>query len=103
MGMATTTTETTELIETGDRRDESGRRIVPMARKAELVRAYAGSGLTQAAFARREGVKYSTFAHGVQLAAKATPGRRAVQFAEVRLPLRKRPVGCLMGGVGRAW
>lgn len=89
--MATITTETTELIETGDRRDELGRRIVPMARKAELVRAYAGSGLTQAAFARREGVKYSTFAHWVQLAAKATAGRRAVQFAEVRLPLPGGP------------
>jgi len=85
--MATTTTETTELIETGDRRDELGRRIVPVARKAELVRAYAASGLTQAAFARREGVKYSTFAHWVQLAQKAAPGKSAVRFAEVRLPL----------------
>jgi len=85
--MATTTTETTELIETGDRRDELGRRIVPAARRAELVRAYAASGLTQAAFARREGLKYTTFAHWVQVVAKSAPGRSAVQFAEVRLPL----------------
>jgi transposase-like protein len=84
--MATTTMERTELVETGDRRDELGRRIVPAARKAELVRAYSASGLTQAAFARREGVKYSTFAHWVQLALKAAE-KGSVRFAEVRLPL----------------
>ena len=47
--------------------------------------------MSQAAFARRAGVRYPTFAHWVQLAAKAAPGRRAVQFAEVRLPLPGGP------------
>jgi predicted DNA-binding protein (UPF0251 family) len=34
------------------------------------VSAWQGSGLTQAAFAKREGVRYSTFAHWVQQATK---------------------------------
>ena len=77
-----------EIIDTGDKRDELGRRIVPRERRAELVRAYQASGLTQAAFARREGVRYSTFAHWVQVALKMSATiKRPVQFAEVRLPL----------------
>lgn len=80
-----------EIIDTGDKRDELGRRIVPRERRAELVRAYQASGLTQAAFARREGVRYSTFAHWVQVALKASATtKRPVEFAEVRLP---RPAG----------
>jgi hypothetical protein len=49
----------TELIET--KRDERGRRITPAAERETLVRAYEESGLTQKAFARQEGVKYTTF------------------------------------------
>ena len=83
MGMATITTETTELIETGDRRDELGRRIVPAARKAELVRAYAGSGLTQAAFARRESGKIEPPA----------------EFIIARIQVRKKQL-CGQAGIG---
>lgn len=57
--MATITT--TELIETGERRDTLGRRRTPLARREELLAAYRQSGLTQTAFARREGIRYSTF------------------------------------------
>jgi hypothetical protein len=53
--------------------------------------------LSQAAFARREGLCYSTFAHWVQKAAKGTlrmtpspstpaPRHGPVQFAQVQLP-----------------
>jgi transposase-like protein len=52
-----------------------------------LVREYQESGVTQAAFARREGVKYPTFAHWVQQARKKEiPGKPLVQFAQVQLP-----------------
>ena len=80
----------TEIIETGDKRDGRGRRLTTAPRRAELVAAYRESGLTQAAFARREGVRYSTFASWVQGSRRmrrrkgATP---TVKFAEVRLPL----------------
>lgn len=50
------------LVETGDKRDGRGYRIATLARRAELVAEYRQSGLTMAAFARREGLAYSTFA-----------------------------------------
>lgn len=68
------------------------------AQRADYVRAYRESSLSQAAFAKREGLCYSTFAHWVQKAAKGTlrmttspttssAGRHApVQFAQVQLP-----------------
>ena len=48
-------------METGEKRDTLGRRRTPLARRAELLAEYRQSGLTQTAFARREGVRYSTF------------------------------------------
>lgn len=59
--MVTNPTVTTELIETGEKRDALGRRRTPVERRAELLAAYRASGLTQTAFARREGLRYSTF------------------------------------------
>jgi transposase-like protein len=55
-----------------------------------LLREYETSGLTQAEFARRAGVKYSTFAGWVH-ARRAQPGGReggasTVHFARVQLP-----------------
>lgn len=92
--MATNTTGTTEPIDTGERRDTLGRVVTPRERRQEMVCAWQASGLTQAAFAKREGVRYSTFAHWVQQATKGAlatrPPRvnlpRQVKFAEVRLP-----------------
>lgn len=77
-------TTTIELVESGDKRDGSGRRLTTAERRTELVAAYRQSGLTMAAFARREGMRYSTFAGWV-----LKGGRRrapAVRFAQVRLP-----------------
>ena len=102
--MATITTA--ELIETGEKRDALGRRHTPAERRAELLAAYRTSGLTQSAFARREGITYSTFCtwaqaerrQGALPAAPAGRKRRrrvgspAVRFAEVRLPAVPAPV-----------
>lgn len=82
-----------EVMDTGDR-DAHGRRRFAEGQRAEFVRAYRESGLSQAAFAKREGLRYSTFAHWVQKAAKgelricAEPAPRAgaIQFAQVQLP-----------------
>jgi len=78
---------TTELVETGDKRDTHGRRVTTGERRAQLVQAYGASGLTMAAFARREGIKYATFAHWVLKAQKAAPPKSPIKFAEVQLPL----------------
>lgn len=83
-----------EVVDVGEKRDGRGRKITAARRREELVKAYRASGMTMAAFARREGVKYPTFAHWVMKTAKQaevpTPvpaGRPApIRFAELRLP-----------------
>ena len=78
----------TQLIETGEKRDGRGRKIRPADHRSEYVRTYQLSGLTMAAFARREGLKYSTFAGWViKCAARGHCRIAPVRFAEVRLPL----------------
>lgn len=93
MAMVTNATATTELIETGEKRDARGRRLTPAGRRAELVEAWRRSGLTRAAFARREGLKYPTFATWVQetgnkprRCGSGAKRARPVRFAEVRWP-----------------
>ena len=87
--MVTNTTATAELVDTGETRDQLGRKITPRARRVELVAAWRQSGLTQAAFARREGVRYPTFASWVQQARQTGGQREApvpkVRFAEVQV------------------
>lgn len=111
--MVTNTTATTELVETGERRDLRGRRITPAARRDELVAAWRQSGLTQAAFARREGVRYPTFASWVQEARRTgeRPAAPKMRFAEVQVPAAvgapplevRLPDGTLIrGGCARA-
>jgi transposase-like protein len=78
-------TTTTELIDTGEKRDEKGRRISTVERRAEAVAEWRGSGLTMAAFARREGIEYSTFAGWVLKAARRRPRAKRPRFAEVRV------------------
>jgi transposase-like protein len=87
-----------EVIDGGDR-DSRGRRRMSVAQRADYVRAYRESGLNQMAFAKREGLRYSTFAHWVQKAAKgelrvsavSSPREGAMQFAQVQLPAPAAP------------
>jgi transposase-like protein len=77
----------TELVDEGERRGARGRRVLPVERREQLIAEYRASGLTMAAFARREGIKYATFAGWM---AKALPGavaKPSIRFAEMRLPL----------------
>jgi DNA-binding transcriptional regulator YiaG len=74
---------TTELVETGAKRDERGRKITTPAERVALIAQYRDSGLTQKAFARREGIKYSTFTTWVQGRRCAGKPSRKVHFAEV--------------------
>lgn len=82
-------TITTELIE--QKRDERGRKITSQEEREALLEAYGKSGLTQKAFARREGVKFCTFTSWLQQRRGAAgPGRqlKSVRFAEVSIPQR---------------
>jgi len=78
-------TTTTELIDTGEVRDQRGRRISRVERRAEAVSTWRESGLTMAAFARREGIAYSTFAGWVLKATRKRAGAKRPRFAEVRV------------------
>lgn len=80
---------TTEWIDTGENSDRLGRRITRAARRAELVAAWEKSGMTQAGFARREGVNYTTFASWVQQARK--PGRPETEPARAGSAAVRRP------------
>ena len=73
----------TELLEA--KKDERGRRITPAAEYEALVRAYPESGLTQKAFAKKAGVKYSTFVSWVK-AQRRRRQRPKVGFTELTLP-----------------
>src|SRR4051812_48385467 len=67
------------LVETGDKRDGRGYRIATLGRRAELVAEYRRSGLTMAAFARRESLAYSTVAGWVWKSDRARGGGRAAR------------------------
>jgi transposase-like protein len=76
-------TITTELVETGAKRDGRGRRIATTEEREALVSQYRESGLTQKAFALREGIKFSTFTAWVQGRRHAGKPGRKVRFAQL--------------------
>lgn len=83
---------TAELVDSGETRDRRGRRITRAQRRAELVTEFSSSGLTMAAFARREGINYATFA-GWVTAQRAEPAKSSIKFTEVKLPVLSPPGG----------
>lgn len=86
-------------------RDRKGRRRLTRERRAEVVKEYEASGLTQVEFARRAGLNATTFAHWVQrlrreakaktLAAVAAPVAVAPRFVEVQAAVPVRPVASM--------
>lgn len=83
---------TPEIVDDGQKRDRRGRVSWPKQRREELLAEYERSGMSQAAFARRAGVRYPTFAHWVQEARREPRARTAhglktaaPRFAEVRI------------------
>jgi transposase-like protein len=63
--------------------DEQGRRIADAAEKQALIAAYEGSGMTQRAFARREGINYFTLA--TWLRKKRLAAAKRPRFMEIGL------------------
>ena len=69
-------------MDAGSKRDSRGWRVVDEKRRSELLADYDRSGLTQKAFARREGINVHTFVSWLLQRRRA--GRGApVRFAEV--------------------
>jgi transposase-like protein len=78
---------TAELVDTGEKRDTRGRRVTPSERRLQLVAAYRASGVTMAAFARRERINYATFAGWVAKSTSHGSAKAPIKFAQVSLPL----------------
>ena len=76
----------TEIVDDKQKQDRRGRRIVAPERREELLAAYETSGLTQSAFARREGINFHTFVAWLGERRKAEIAAPAVRFREVCLP-----------------
>jgi len=71
---------TTELVNTGEKRDSRGRRIAKAEHRAAMVAAYEASGLTQREFAEREGLKFWSFTSWLR---RHRQQRGVTSFAEV--------------------
>ncbi len=67
------------------KRDTRGRKIATSERRPELLAAFDASGLTQRAFARREGVNFHSFVAWLQRRRAAGTATPAVRFHEVCL------------------
>lgn len=77
---------TAEVVDTGEKRDTRGRRVTPAERRSQMVHAFRESGMTMAAFARRERLNYATFAGWVAKAQRGAVAKSPIQFAELRMP-----------------
>lgn len=77
-----------EVVDAKTKQDARGRKIADEARRAEVLAGYEASGLTQKAYARREGINYHTFvAWWIQHRRARTPVpalAAPMRFAEVR-------------------
>lgn len=80
------TTTALEPLEIG-RQDEQGRRIADATEREKLLVAFAASGMTQRAFARREGINIFTFATWLRKKRRAAlPMVKPPAFVEVGVP-----------------
>jgi transposase-like protein len=72
----------------GGKRDGRGRKVLPTSEWKRLLAEYEKSGLTQKAFARREGINVHTFVAWLGRHRKAFRAKTdlPVQFREVSLP-----------------
>lgn len=77
----------TELVDVGSKRDNRGRKITTSEEREALLEAYRGSGMTQRAFADREGIKFCTFTSWLQGRRRAgeRPVKSPMSFTEVRI------------------
>ena len=79
---------TTEVVETGEKRDARGRRIAVRRHRESVIAAYERSGLTQRAFAEREGIGFYRFTAWLK---RHRQRRGKSDFVEVGVPSRQTP------------
>ncbi len=90
---------TTELVDDQRKSDTRGRQIIGPERRAEIVAGYEASGLTQKAYARREGVNYHTLVawlgqsrrQGAPQGPGTAPEASTLRFAQLGWPPAAAP------------
>ena len=82
-----------ELVESGEKRDLAGRRIVSAAERKRLLCAYDRSGLTQGAFSRQEGIKYSTLVWWLKQRRESNRAGKPITFEQYRIGERVHTAG----------
>ena len=89
-------TITTEVVDTGEKRDRRGRRIAREQERANWIEEYERSGLTQRAFAEREGIRFFTFTAWLK---RHRQRRAKTSFAEVAMARPRLPGAALEVGL----
>jgi len=82
-----------EIVEGTHKRDARGRMLTGGLERERVLAAFDASGMTQGAFARREGVKYHTLVHWLRerrrgakpASASPTPALTPARFHEIKL------------------
>jgi transposase-like protein len=77
---------TTEIVDSGEKKDARGHKLITAKERAAMIAAYEQSGLTQKAFASREGVRFSTFTAWLRRHRQQGAGSANTAFTELRLP-----------------
>ena len=79
---------TAEVITGEKKRDARGHRLYDQERKERILEGYDKSGLTQKAYARREGIKYSTLVYWLQNWRRGprVARRPQIKFTELAVP-----------------
>jgi transposase-like protein len=79
---------TTEVITGEKKRDARGHRLYDRERKERILEGYDKSGLTQKAYARKEGIKYSTLVYWLQNWRRGPQvvKRSRIKFTELSVP-----------------
>lgn len=76
----------------GEKRDSAGRRVAQRRHQEAVIAAYERSGLTQRAFAEREGIGFYRFVAWLK---RHRQGRSKSGFVEVKVPPRVAMTGSL--------
>ena len=82
----------TEVVEDQRKQDSRGRKTIDAARREQLLAAFEKSGLSQRAFARREGINFHTLV-GWRQRYRGAGGKRPVRFEELTLTHRPKAAG----------
>jgi hypothetical protein len=82
-----------EVVEDQRKQDSRGRKTIDAAQREQLLTAFEASGLSQRAYARREGINCHTFVAWRQRYGRGAKATGPVRFEELTLASRPKTAG----------